>query len=277
MRRLSHTNGNDALWLIDEVVPIEAAVVDDVVVGFEDAIRQPVAVHELPDVLDRVELGASRWQRQQINVWRHDEVGRTMPSGLLEDDDGVGTRRDVERDLVEMYAHCLAGAARHDDADSLAFGRADCTEDPCRGTPLIARCRGTRTTPRPAPGEPGLLSDPGFILPPQLYGCSTRETLADLRQTGGKASFEWRCRRSSALGGADARIEASRFDTRFSGISRWTVTGPPTTGAAAPPPSGRTGLAANPRFDPAVEEILVGAAVIEAIYADVDNPAPSRR
>ena len=53
MRPLPHADGHDAPWLIDEVVPGEAAVVDDVIVGFEDAVRQPVVTHELPDVLDR--------------------------------------------------------------------------------------------------------------------------------------------------------------------------------------------------------------------------------
>jgi hypothetical protein len=33
-----------------------AAVSDDVVVVGEDAVREPVVAHELPDVLDRIEL-----------------------------------------------------------------------------------------------------------------------------------------------------------------------------------------------------------------------------
>jgi len=187
MGPLAHADRHDAPWLIDEVVPGEAAVVDDVVVGFEDAVRQPVVTHELPDVLDGVELGASRRQRQEGNVWRHDELGRTMPSGLIEDDDGVGTRRDVEGDFFKMHAHRLAVAAGHDDAGSLAAGRTDRAEDPGRGTPLIARRRRARTAPRPAPGELGLLPDSGFVLPPQLYGRSFGEAFADLRQTGGEA------------------------------------------------------------------------------------------
>jgi len=36
------------------------------------------------------------------------------------------------------------------------------------------------------PGELGLLTDTGFILPPQLYRRSFRELPPDLRQTGGK-------------------------------------------------------------------------------------------
>jgi hypothetical protein len=29
-------------------------MVEDVVVGFEDAVREPIVAHELPDVLDRI-------------------------------------------------------------------------------------------------------------------------------------------------------------------------------------------------------------------------------
>lgn len=187
MRPLPHTDGHDAPWLIDEIVPGEAAVVDDVIVGFEDAVRQPVVTHELPDVLDRVEFGASRRQRQEGDVGRHDQLGRTVPSGLIKDDDGMGTGRHVEGDLFQMHAHRLAVAAGHDDAGSLAFCGADCAENPGRGSSLIARSRGTRAALGPAPGELGLLADPGFVLPPQLYGRSFGEAFADLRQTGGEA------------------------------------------------------------------------------------------
>jgi hypothetical protein len=43
---------------VEESVLGVAAVVDDVVVGFEDAVRRQVSPHELPDVLLRVEFGA---------------------------------------------------------------------------------------------------------------------------------------------------------------------------------------------------------------------------
>ena len=187
MRPLAHANRHDAPRLIDEVVPGEAAVVDDVVVGFEYPVREPVIAHELPHVFDRVELGTSRRQRQQGDVGRHDQFGRTVPSGLIKDDDSMGAGRHVEGDLFEMHAHRLAVAAGHDDTGSLAFGRTDRTKDPRRGSPLVARSRGTRAALGPAPGELGLLADPGFILPPQLYGRSFGEAFADLRQTGGEA------------------------------------------------------------------------------------------
>lgn len=139
MRPLPHADGHDAPWLADEVVPGKAAVVDDVVVGFEDPVGEPVVAHKLPDILDRVEFGAARRERQQGDVGRDDELGRTVPSGLIKDDDGMGTGRHVERDLFQMHAHRFTVAAGHDDAGSLALGRADRAEDPGRGSPLIAR------------------------------------------------------------------------------------------------------------------------------------------
>ncbi len=60
MSPCSQADGHDAPRLIGETVPCEAAMIEDIVVGFEDAARQPVVAHELPDVLDRV-LTSSRF------------------------------------------------------------------------------------------------------------------------------------------------------------------------------------------------------------------------
>lgn len=127
---LAHSDGHDAPRLIDELVPCEAAVVDNVVVGFEDAVRQPVVAHELPDVFDRVEFRASWRQRHQGDVGRHDQFGRSVPSGLIEQEDRMRAWRDMEGDFLEMHAHGLAVATGHDDAGSLAFGGADRAEQP---------------------------------------------------------------------------------------------------------------------------------------------------
>jgi hypothetical protein len=40
------------------------AVVDDIVGGGKDAVRQPIATHEPPEVFDRVEFGQCRVRRQ---------------------------------------------------------------------------------------------------------------------------------------------------------------------------------------------------------------------
>ena len=50
------------------------AVIDEIVVGFEDTVREPVVAHELPNVFHRVELGGFRWHGDNGDVWRHDEA-----------------------------------------------------------------------------------------------------------------------------------------------------------------------------------------------------------
>ena len=44
--------GHDARGLFDQLVPGIAAMIDDLIIGFEDAVREPVVPHELPDVFD---------------------------------------------------------------------------------------------------------------------------------------------------------------------------------------------------------------------------------
>jgi hypothetical protein len=55
-------DGHDFPWLIDERVPGVAAVIDDVVEGFENSVRQPVLPHELPDIFLAVEFGRA-WRQ----------------------------------------------------------------------------------------------------------------------------------------------------------------------------------------------------------------------
>ena len=63
---MAQTDGHDAPWLFDELVPGIAAVIDDVRLGTEDAVGQPVVADELPDGLDRVQLGALGRQRMMV-------------------------------------------------------------------------------------------------------------------------------------------------------------------------------------------------------------------
>ena len=73
-----------------------AAQRDDVFVGFEDPVRQPVVAHELPDILHRVQLGRSWRQRQDGDVVGDRQLGRQVPTGLItrqrQDGDVVGDR-----------------------------------------------------------------------------------------------------------------------------------------------------------------------------------------
>ena len=105
-------NGHDLPRLIDEGVPGVAAVVDDVVEGFEDAVRKPVLAHELPDIFLAVELGCARWQRQERDVARNPEIFRAVPAGLIEDENGMRAGGDLRGDLLEMKLHGFAVAGR---------------------------------------------------------------------------------------------------------------------------------------------------------------------
>jgi hypothetical protein len=55
---LAVSNGYDAPGLVDQLVPGITAMIDDLVVGFEDAVGEPIVPHELPDILDGVEFWA---------------------------------------------------------------------------------------------------------------------------------------------------------------------------------------------------------------------------
>lgn len=73
MDPLAHSDRHDTPWLIDEPIPSMTAVVDDVVVGFEDAVRQPVIAHQLPDVFDWIE---SLGQRGGSGISGRREIAR---------------------------------------------------------------------------------------------------------------------------------------------------------------------------------------------------------
>jgi hypothetical protein len=68
-------------------------MIEEIVVGFEDAIGQLVVARELPDVLDRIELRALGRQRQKRNVGRDFEFWRGVPSRLIKQQDRVTARR----------------------------------------------------------------------------------------------------------------------------------------------------------------------------------------
>lgn len=83
-------------WLIDELVPRLAAMIEDVIVGSEDAVGEPIIAHELPDVLDRVEFGTFGRQSDDADIGGHDELSGHVPSGLIHQHDCMSTVGDGE-------------------------------------------------------------------------------------------------------------------------------------------------------------------------------------
>ena len=71
-------------------------MVDEIVVGFEDAVGEPVVAHELPDVLDRVELWALRRQQNDGDIGRHEEAGGQVPGRMAL----VNADREIVRKIM---------------------------------------------------------------------------------------------------------------------------------------------------------------------------------
>jgi hypothetical protein len=65
---LAQPDGHDFPRTVDERIPSVAAVIDDIVVGFEDAVREPVVAHILPDIFDRVEFSSGHFGGSGIMV-----------------------------------------------------------------------------------------------------------------------------------------------------------------------------------------------------------------
>ena len=63
-------------------------MVDDVVMGFKDAVGEPVVSQELPDVFGGIEFRAFGRQRQNGDVGGKVELVRHMPAGLIEQQHG---------------------------------------------------------------------------------------------------------------------------------------------------------------------------------------------
>jgi hypothetical protein len=182
---LSQSDGHDAPWLALEFVPCVATVVDDIVVAKEDAVGQPVVAHELPDVFLRVQLGTFGREEYERDVAGDVELAGGMPTRLIEQQDGVASRRDLLGDFIEMQLHRLGVAPRQDQADRLAFFRADRAEDVGRGGALVARRRGPRSALGPAAGDLVLLSDAGFVGEPDFYSAGIDALFArDFLQAG---------------------------------------------------------------------------------------------
>ena len=70
---------------------------DDGVVIFEDAVREPILAEVLPDVLDRVQLGRARWQQDDGEVLGDLELVGAVPPGAVHQDDAMGLGGQVSR------------------------------------------------------------------------------------------------------------------------------------------------------------------------------------
>src|ERR1700730_16136555 len=166
---LPQADGHDGPRLVGKSVPGITAVVEDVLIGPEDTVREPVVLHELPEVLDRIELGALGRQGDNGDVRRDDKPMRQVPSRLVHEKHSMISWRDGLGDLGQMQVHRRGITSWQDECRALAQRRADGTENIGRSSALICWRRRPRAASGPATGDLVLLPDPGFVGEPELY------------------------------------------------------------------------------------------------------------
>ena len=112
---------------------------------------------------------------------------REMPSGLVDQQRGVGAGCDLRGDLGQMQVHRLGVAARQDERRALAVLGTDRAEDIGRRGPLILRRARARAALGPAAGDLVLLADAGLVGEPDLYRAGLDALFArDLLQARGE-------------------------------------------------------------------------------------------
>src|SRR6478735_7430193 len=92
-----------------------------------------------------------------------------MPSSLVDEEDGMGSRCDRLGDFGQMQVHRLGIAGRHDQGGSLSLLRADGTEDVGRCGSLIPRSARASAALGPPAGDLILLADTSLVLEPNFY------------------------------------------------------------------------------------------------------------
>ena len=92
-----------------------------------------------------------------------------MPSGLIDEKDGMGSRCDGVGDFGQMQVHRLGITGRQDQGGSLSLLRADGSEDIGRGGTLIPRSAWASAALGPPAGDLVLLTNARFICEPNLY------------------------------------------------------------------------------------------------------------
>src|SRR5476649_1783103 len=92
-----------------------------------------------------------------------------MPSGLIDEEDGVGSWCDRLGDFGQMQVHRFGIAGRQDQGGALTLFRADGTEDVGRGGSLVPWSARASAALGPPAGDLVLLADTGLVLEPNFY------------------------------------------------------------------------------------------------------------
>jgi hypothetical protein len=137
MSPIADSNRHDEPGAVNQFVPVEAAMIDDVFITGKDAVGEPVVAHILPNVFNGIELGRLGWEGDERHVFRHLQLRGYVPPSLVHEHNGVGAGFYSQRDLLQMQFHGLGVAKWQDKAGRLAERGADGAEDVSGGGSLI--------------------------------------------------------------------------------------------------------------------------------------------
>jgi hypothetical protein len=113
-----------------ELVPGVATCLQEQLISVPNAVTEKVATQEFPYILHRVQFRRIGWQRQEADVVGHRQsFSWLVPAGAVEEQHGVGARRNLTADLFQMLGHRLTVHRRHDDGSTDAAFRTHCTEE----------------------------------------------------------------------------------------------------------------------------------------------------
>jgi hypothetical protein len=160
--------GGDGIWRGHESIPSIATSVHDILVGFVEPVCELVLALILPDIFDRVKLGRIGRQGDESHVFRNNEVFAAMPASAVEDERGVGARRDGLRDFRKVQVHRFGIGVWHDKSCPRRPRRADSTEEIGPFVAGIAQRAGPASLARPNPRQRAFLAYAGFVLEPDF-------------------------------------------------------------------------------------------------------------
>jgi|JI8StandDraft_2_1071088.scaffolds.fasta_scaffold01545_2 hypothetical protein len=97
-RLFAASDGHDRYYLIDELVPVLVAVIDEVAIRRTDDVRAPVVAPGPRDVLYWAQFQAFGQQRGDFCIAKHDELSGYGPSYPILKDNCMGGNGACERD-----------------------------------------------------------------------------------------------------------------------------------------------------------------------------------
>ncbi|MEF2554540.1 hypothetical protein VQ042_25145, partial [Aurantimonas sp. A2-1-M11] len=133
----------------------------------EDAEAEGGLAQIEPEPLDRVELGTVGRKRDEGDVRRYVEGLFAVPSGAVENHDGMDVVRNGVGELGEVEVHHRLVGIGQDQGEGLAGGGFDGAEDVGPVEALVAKPGWSLAAGPPAVAEAAFLANPCFVLIPE--------------------------------------------------------------------------------------------------------------